>query len=81
MGEMTTAVVFIIGLFVGANIGVGLMCLLDANRPSAYDAIWHLQQMYNLRTKTDDVIYYPRGGTIDCARRFLLRYGDGEQRP
>ena len=78
---MTTETVgiFILGLLIGTNIGVGLMCLLDANGPSADDAIWHLQQLYNLLTKTDDAIYYPRGGAIDCARRFLLRYGDGEQ--
>ena len=78
---MTTAVVFILGLLIGANIGVGAMCLLNANGPSADDAIWHLQQMYTLLTKTDDVIYYPRAGAIDCARRFLLQYGDGEQMP
>ena len=79
---MTTETVgiFILGLLIGTNIGVGARGLLNANGPSADDAIWHLQQMYTLLTKTDDVIYYPRGGAIDCARRFLLRYGDGEQR-
>ena len=76
---MTTAVVFILGLLIGANIGVGLMCLLRTNGPSADDAIWHLQQVYNLLTEDNDMVYFPRGGIIDCARRFLLRYGDGEQ--
>ena len=74
-----TVVIFILGLFIGTSLGVGLMCLLDANGPSAYDAIWHLQQLYNLLTKDNDMVYYPKGGVIDCARRFLLRYGDGEQ--
>jgi len=76
-----TVVVFILGLFIGTSLGVGAMCLLRANGPSAYDAIWHLQQMYTLLTEDNDMVYYPRGGTIDCARRFLLQYGDGEQMP
>ena len=80
---MTTETVgiFILGLLIGTSLGVGLMCLLNANGPSAYDAIWHLSQLYNLLTEDNDMVYYPKGGVIDCARRFLLRYGDGEQRP
>lgn len=26
---------FVLGLFIGTNLGVGLMCLLQINRPSA----------------------------------------------
>ena len=69
----------ILAASLGCTLGVFLMCLLDANGPSADDAIWHLQQLYNLLTKDNDMVYYPKGGVIDCARRFLLRYGDGEQ--
>ena len=91
---ITTAVVFIIGLFIGTSLGVGLMCLLDANGPSVDDAIGHLSQMFylvenaNMCDFTNGVTYnnIDEGTVIadrvlDNARRFLLRCGDGEQMP
>ena len=92
---MTTETIgiFILGLLIGTNIGVGAMCLLNANGPSAHDAIWHLSQMFylvenaNMCDFTNGVTYnnIDEGTVIadrvlDNARRFLLRYGDGEQR-
>ena len=69
----------ILAASLGCTLGVFLMGWLNASGPNADEAIWHLGQLYRLIVHRRDAEVFPPGGVLDNARRFLLRYGDGEQ--
>ena len=66
-------------LFIGTMFGIFIMGLLNMNGKSVDDAIWHLGRLYLVTVKMQGISRYPKGGAIDNARRFLLRWGEGEE--
>ena len=71
--------VFILGAFAGVFVGIGIMCLVSANGPSADEAIRHLSLLLSL--VDDDGVCEFRNWVIadrvlDNARHFLDDCGD-----
>jgi len=76
MNLLHIGLAFVLGLFIGSNLGVGLICLLQANRASTDDALWHLGQLYRKVTDPRDAWFVPPGGVIDNVQWFLERHGE-----